>query len=55
MVLAFSLFFVYQQYEEEIDGIAKVVMIATKEAMGLMMHSLPASLTSFLHKPKEDE
>ncbi|KAF7131653.1 hypothetical protein RHSIM_Rhsim09G0022400 [Rhododendron simsii] len=55
IVLAFSMFFVYQQYEEEIDGIAKVLMITTKEAMGLVMNNLPAPLTSFLHKPKDDE
>ncbi|KAG5530708.1 hypothetical protein RHGRI_025620 [Rhododendron griersonianum] len=55
VALAFSMFFVYQQYEEEIDGIAKVLMITTKEAMGLVMNNLPAPLTSFLHKPKEDE
>ncbi|GFY81356.1 hypothetical protein Acr_01g0011650 [Actinidia rufa] len=49
LVLAFTSFFVYEQYEAEMDGIVKILLIVMKEATGLLMNNLPVYVTSFLH------
>ncbi|XP_059654680.1 3beta-hydroxysteroid-dehydrogenase/decarboxylase [Cornus florida] len=49
LVLAFTSFFVYEQYEVEIDAITKVLFNSTREIMGLLMRNLPTNMTSFLH------
>ena len=49
MVLAFTSFLVYEQYEAEVDGITKILLIVMKQATGLLMNNLPVSVTSFLH------
>ncbi|XP_028111693.1 3beta-hydroxysteroid-dehydrogenase/decarboxylase isoform X2 [Camellia sinensis] len=48
LVLAFTSFFVYEQYEEEIDGIVNFLLNAMRTAMVLLMDNLPVSVTSFL-------
>lgn len=48
LVLAFTSFFVYEQYEEEIDGILKVVSNGTRKVMESLMSLLPKSITSLL-------
>ncbi|KAL6970729.1 3beta-hydroxysteroid-4alpha-carboxylate 3-dehydrogenase [Sarracenia purpurea var. burkii] len=49
LVLAFTSFFVYEQYEEEIDGIVKFMICTMNVAMGVVMNNLPISVTTFLH------
>ncbi|XP_074340702.1 3beta-hydroxysteroid-dehydrogenase/decarboxylase isoform X2 [Apium graveolens] len=48
IVLAFTLFFVYEQYEEEIDGIAEILLIFTRAVMGFLLKNLPVPLASLL-------
>ncbi|KAK6914533.1 3-beta hydroxysteroid dehydrogenase/isomerase, partial [Dillenia turbinata] len=48
LVFAFTSFYVYEQYEEEIDGIAKLLFVLVKKSMELIMKSLPASVGSNL-------
>ncbi|KAA8527274.1 hypothetical protein F0562_034629 [Nyssa sinensis] len=48
LVLSFTSFFVYEQYEEEIDGISKIFSNGVKEARGLLMRNLPMSMASIL-------
>uniref|UniRef100_A0A5B6ZX06 Reticulon-like protein n=1 Tax=Davidia involucrata TaxID=16924 RepID=A0A5B6ZX06_DAVIN len=48
LVLAFTSFFVYEQYEEEIDGIVKFLFNSMKVTMGLLMRNLPVSVASIL-------
>ena len=48
MVLAFTSFFVYEQYEEEMDGLAEVLFDSIKKSKRLLMRNLPAPLVSFL-------
>ncbi|XP_021291281.1 3beta-hydroxysteroid-dehydrogenase/decarboxylase [Herrania umbratica] len=48
LVFAFTAFFVYEQYESEIDGLGKVLCCGIMESKGLLMRTLPASITSFL-------
>ncbi|GMY32571.1 3beta-hydroxysteroid-dehydrogenase/ decarboxylase isoform 3 [Fagus crenata] len=48
LVFAFTAFFVYEQYESEIDGFAKVLFNGMKESMELLTRNLPASASSFL-------
>lgn len=50
LVLSFTSFFIYEQYEAEIDGLASIVFDATMKLMELLMENLPASVSSFLHK-----
>lgn len=52
LVLAFTSFFVYEQYEEEIDGIVNFLLNAMGTAMELLMDNLPVCVTSFLHNTK---
>ncbi|XAR71111.1 3-beta-hydroxysteroid-4-alpha-carboxylate 3-dehydrogenase (decarboxylating) [Bertholletia excelsa] len=49
LVLAFTAFFVYEQYEQEIDGISTILLNAIKGAMWLLIDNLPDSFTSFFH------
>jgi GH43 family beta-xylosidase len=49
-VFAFTVFFVYDQYETEIDGFAKVLFNRIEESMGLLTRNLSASGSSFLLK-----
>ncbi|EOY04821.1 hypothetical protein QUC31_017074 [Theobroma cacao] len=48
LVFAFTAFFVYEQYESEIDGLGKVLCCGIMGSKGLLMRTLPASITSFL-------
>ncbi|KAK4566607.1 hypothetical protein RGQ29_002751 [Quercus rubra] len=48
LVYAFTAFFVYEQYESEIDGFAKVLFKSIKESMELLARNLPATASSFL-------
>ncbi|MCL7045521.1 hypothetical protein MKW94_022625 [Papaver nudicaule] len=50
LVFAFTAFFVYEQYEDEIDRVAKVSFMAIKSIMGLVMRRLPAPIISILDK-----
>ncbi|KAJ8774795.1 hypothetical protein K2173_017241 [Erythroxylum novogranatense] len=45
LVFAFTAFFVYEQYEMEIDGIIKLILSTVK---GLLLQHLPPSVVSFL-------
>ncbi|KAA8531429.1 hypothetical protein F0562_006218 [Nyssa sinensis] len=44
LVLAFTSFFIYEQYEEEIDGIVKILLNSMKVTMGLLVRNLPISV-----------
>lgn len=48
LVLSFTAFFVYEQYESEIDGLAVILFNSIKESMGLLTRILPPSVASFL-------
>ncbi|XWS35300.1 hypothetical protein CRYUN_Cryun21dG0114200 [Craigia yunnanensis] len=48
LVFAFTAFFVYEQYESEIDGLGKVLFCGITESKELLRRNLPASITSFL-------
>ncbi|KAE8076553.1 hypothetical protein FH972_015196 [Carpinus fangiana] len=48
LVFAFTMFFVYEQYEMEIDEFTKVLFNLMEESMGLLTRNLPASASSFL-------
>ncbi|WOH12490.1 hypothetical protein DCAR_0831994 [Daucus carota subsp. sativus] len=48
IVLAFTLFFVYEQYEEEIDGIAEILLNLTRALTGFMLKNLPVSVAYIL-------
>uniref|UniRef100_A0A2P2L7G7 Reticulon-like protein n=1 Tax=Rhizophora mucronata TaxID=61149 RepID=A0A2P2L7G7_RHIMU len=45
LVLAFTAFFIYEQYESEIDGLVNILFNNTK---GFLRKYLPASIASFL-------
>ena len=45
LVFAFTAFFVYEQYESEINGLTAMLFSLTK---GLLTSYVPASMTSFL-------
>jgi hypothetical protein len=42
------MFFVYEQYEMEIDEFTKVLFNLIEESMGLLTRNLPVSASSFL-------
>ncbi|KAK6930524.1 3-beta hydroxysteroid dehydrogenase/isomerase [Dillenia turbinata] len=48
LVFVFTSFYVYEQYEEEIDGIAKLLFVSVKKSMELIMKSLRVSFGSNL-------
>ncbi|KAK9288132.1 hypothetical protein L1049_016580 [Liquidambar formosana] len=52
LIFAFTSFFVYEQYEEEIDGLAKILYDGMKNLMGLLKRNIPASMASFLQNYK---
>ncbi|XP_043707373.1 3beta-hydroxysteroid-dehydrogenase/decarboxylase [Telopea speciosissima] len=49
LVLAFTIFFLYEQYEEELDRLMESSSLGLKKLKGLLIRSLPVSLASFLH------
>ncbi|GAV64310.1 3Beta_HSD domain-containing protein/Reticulon domain-containing protein [Cephalotus follicularis] len=50
LILAFTAFFLYEQYESEIDGLVKVLFDFIKGSNGLVTRKLPACVTAFLHE-----
>ncbi|PON31205.1 Hopanoid-associated sugar epimerase, partial [Parasponia andersonii] len=52
LAFAFTAFFVYEQYESEIDGVAKLLYSCVKELMGLLKRNLPPSVASVLCNSK---
>ncbi|EXB23119.1 3beta-hydroxysteroid-dehydrogenase/decarboxylase isoform 3 [Morus notabilis] len=48
LVFAFTAFFVYEQYELEVDGLAKFLCVSVKELAGSLGRNLPHSVVSFL-------
>lgn len=49
LIFAFTLFFIYEQHEKEIDGLANISMKILKKFMEVLTRKLPASVSSFLH------
>lgn len=47
-MFAFTAFFVYEQYEPEIDGLAKHLINSIKGSAELLTRILPPSAASFL-------
>ncbi|XP_038688924.1 3beta-hydroxysteroid-dehydrogenase/decarboxylase [Tripterygium wilfordii] len=47
LVFAFTAFFVYEQYEPEIDGLARALLNIIMNSRGLMTRNLPASAGSY--------
>ncbi|KAL3635044.1 hypothetical protein CASFOL_022098 [Castilleja foliolosa] len=50
LVLSFVLCYVYDQYEERVDGIARVACSITTKAMMLFVRKLPMPLSSFFSR-----
>ncbi|EEF32885.1 hydroxysteroid dehydrogenase, putative [Ricinus communis] len=48
LVFAFTAFFVYEQYEAEVDGLMKLLLSGIEESKRLLMRKLPAPVASFL-------
>lgn len=48
VVFAFTSFFVYEQCEEEIEGLAKALVNGLKELKGFIMRNLPESVASLI-------
>ncbi|KDP43887.1 hypothetical protein JCGZ_20897 [Jatropha curcas] len=48
LVFAFTAFFVYEQYESEIDGLVEIVVDRIKGKQRLLMRNLPAPVALFL-------
>ncbi|KAE9620436.1 hypothetical protein Lal_00019069 [Lupinus albus] len=53
LVFAFMAFFVYEQYESEIDGLVDVLFTQLKELMTYLMRILPVSKSRHLHYHQE--
>ncbi|GKV39217.1 hypothetical protein SLEP1_g47023 [Rubroshorea leprosula] len=49
LVFAFTAFFIYEQYEFEIGGLAKFLFNSIMESKALLASNLPASVASYLH------
>ncbi|XP_042514509.1 3beta-hydroxysteroid-dehydrogenase/decarboxylase [Macadamia integrifolia] len=49
LVLAFTIFFVCEQCEEELDRVMESSALGLKKLKGLLIRCLPVSLVSFLH------
>ncbi|XP_027191591.1 3beta-hydroxysteroid-dehydrogenase/decarboxylase isoform X2 [Cicer arietinum] len=49
LVFAFMVFFVYEQYESEIDGLLDILITCLKEFMIYLMRILPVSASRLLH------
>ncbi|OMO68021.1 3-beta hydroxysteroid dehydrogenase/isomerase [Corchorus capsularis] len=52
LIFGFTAFFVYEQYESEMDGLGKVLFCISMESKGLLLSFLPDSITSFLGNNK---
>ncbi|KAK8548299.1 hypothetical protein V6N13_054900 [Hibiscus sabdariffa] len=48
LVFAFTAFFVYEQYESVIEGLVAVLLFCVVESKGLIMRTLPDSITAFI-------
>ncbi|XP_027119612.1 3beta-hydroxysteroid-dehydrogenase/decarboxylase isoform X1 [Coffea arabica] len=48
LILAFNVFFIYEQYEEEIDGAVTSLLIHTRKAGGWLLMNLPSPMVSLL-------
>ncbi|XVF65627.1 hypothetical protein PTKIN_Ptkin09bG0264200 [Pterospermum kingtungense] len=48
LVSAFTAFFVYEQYESELDGLGNVLFSGIMESKGLLRRTIPASIASFI-------
>ncbi|OVA11072.1 3-beta hydroxysteroid dehydrogenase/isomerase [Macleaya cordata] len=48
LVFAFTAFFVYEQYEEEVDRVTEVAFIGIKNSKRLLVGNLPVSVASIL-------
>lgn len=42
------MFFIYEQYEEEIEGIAEILLNFTRAVMGFLLKNLPVPVASLL-------
>lgn len=49
LVSAFMAFFVYEQYEPEIDGLVDILLTGLKEFTIYLMRILPVSVSRLLH------
>ncbi|KAL5703416.1 3beta-hydroxysteroid-4alpha-carboxylate 3-dehydrogenas(decarboxylating) [Ranunculus cassubicifolius] len=49
IVFAFTTFFVYMQYEAEVDGAVELSYVGVKNLKGSLIKNLPASVASLLH------
>ncbi|KAI4324346.1 hypothetical protein L6164_023893 [Bauhinia variegata] len=49
LVFAFTAFFVYEQYEAEIDGLVEALFKSLKGSMIILTRNLPESISSLLH------
>ncbi|KAL2920919.1 3beta-hydroxysteroid-dehydrogenase/decarboxylase isoform 3 [Bienertia sinuspersici] len=47
LVFAFTSFFIYEQYEDELDQAFRVLVIVAKSLLTLLLRSLPPKITSF--------
>ncbi|KAJ9189022.1 hypothetical protein P3X46_000364 [Hevea brasiliensis] len=52
LVFSFTAFFVYEQYEPEIDGLGKILLDRIKESKRLLMRNLPETVASFLQNKR---
>lgn len=48
LVFSFTAFFIYEQYESELDGLAMLLFNCTKQLKSLLTCNLPAPIASFL-------
>ncbi|KAK8571515.1 hypothetical protein V6N12_027601 [Hibiscus sabdariffa] len=48
LVFAFTAFFVYEQYESVIEGLVAALLFCIVESKGLIMRTLPDSITAFI-------
>jgi len=53
LVSAFTSFFIYEQYEEEIDEFSRLAFIVAKSAFILLVTSVPASIASLFSTDDE--
>ncbi|XP_074320059.1 3beta-hydroxysteroid-dehydrogenase/decarboxylase [Silene latifolia] len=55
LIFAFTSFFTYEQYEEEVDNFIWIVVIVAKSSLSLLLRSLPPSITSFFSDEDESD
>ncbi|KAI5652930.1 hypothetical protein M9H77_30117 [Catharanthus roseus] len=53
IVLAFTIFYIYEQYEDEIDGAAKSLSSQVRKGIRWLLRNLPSSLASLISDRKE--